>query len=82
MLDRDVGPTSHPPASRIVCCLGATRGHGESVKASASAAAPLELRPMLATLAHTVPTDAGWAYEMKWDGVARARARAARSASA
>jgi bifunctional non-homologous end joining protein LigD len=24
---------------------------------------------MLATLAHDVPTGAGWAYEMKWDGV-------------
>ncbi len=31
--------------------------------------APLGLRPMLATLTDAVPGDAGWAYEMKWDGV-------------
>lgn len=31
--------------------------------------APLGLRPMLATLADALPEGAGWAYEMKWDGV-------------
>ena len=31
--------------------------------------APVGLRPMLATIAETLPTGAGWAYEMKWDGV-------------
>jgi bifunctional non-homologous end joining protein LigD len=31
--------------------------------------APHDLRPMLATLVHEVPSDAAWAYEMKWDGV-------------
>jgi bifunctional non-homologous end joining protein LigD len=32
-------------------------------------AAPPDLQPMLATLAHEVPSGADWAYEMKWDGV-------------
>jgi bifunctional non-homologous end joining protein LigD len=32
-------------------------------------APPEDIRPMLATLVHEVPSDPGWAYEMKWDGV-------------
>jgi bifunctional non-homologous end joining protein LigD len=31
--------------------------------------APTDLRPMLATLVHDVPSGGDWAYEMKWDGV-------------
>ncbi len=31
--------------------------------------APPDLQPMFATLAHDVPSGAGWAFEMKWDGV-------------
>src|SRR5258705_9538394 len=30
---------------------------------------PPDLRPMLATLVHDVPSGDAWAYEMKWDGV-------------
>jgi bifunctional non-homologous end joining protein LigD len=31
--------------------------------------APLDARPMLATLADAPPTGAGWAWELKWDGI-------------
>jgi len=33
------------------------------------AAPPENLRPMFATLATTGPTTAGWAWELKWDGI-------------
>jgi bifunctional non-homologous end joining protein LigD len=32
-------------------------------------APPNDLRPMLATLATAAPRDAGWAFELKWDGI-------------
>ncbi|HTL87478.1 MAG TPA: non-homologous end-joining DNA ligase [Acidimicrobiia bacterium] len=38
-------------------------------RASDRSAPPPDLRPMLATLVHDVPSGPGWAYEMKWDGV-------------
>ncbi len=33
------------------------------------AAPPNDLKPMLATLAAKCPTGAGWAFELKWDGI-------------
>ena len=36
---------------------------------SAQTPAPVDFRPMLATLADRLPPGAEWAYEMKWDGV-------------
>lgn len=36
---------------------------------STAGSAPVNVRPMLATLSEVLPTGEGWAYEMKWDGV-------------
>jgi bifunctional non-homologous end joining protein LigD len=61
--------TAPKPAAKKAKASGAPKPRSTRARGSRGSALPATIKPQLATLVDKVPGDAGWVYELKYDGV-------------